>query len=110
MNNDKYNSVEDLLSAALGKTVAAPIIKSIAEESDMKTRYSKAVMAIVNPLCCEACRLVAEGPIDASTLGRFDRSLMYVCAECGNKRCPRLRWHGYQCCCSNEADQTPVRI
>lgn len=38
--------------------------------------------------------------------GRF--AIMHVCADCGNKRCPRATWHGYQCNRSNEPGQVAV--
>lgn len=28
-----------------------------------------------------------------------------VCANCGNKRCPKANWHGYKCTRSNEVGQ-----
>lgn len=33
---------------------------------------------------------------------------MNLCPTCGNKRCPRSQWHGYECSGSNEPDQTPA--
>jgi len=35
---------------------------------------------------------------------------MYVCADCGNKRCPRATFHGYQCNRSNEPGQEAVLV
>lgn len=35
-------------------------------------------------------------------------ALMYpfiVCADCGNKRCPKASWHGYKCTRSNKPGQ-----
>ena len=37
-------------------------------------------------------------------------SIMYpfiVCAECGNKRCPKSSWHAYKCTRANEFRQEP---
>ncbi len=50
---------------------------------------------------CEAERLKAKVAetgnwIDGLTTG------MMVCAECGNKRCPRAAWHGHVCTGSNK--------
>lgn len=45
--------------------------------------------------CCERCREQA----------RQLRTYMIVCPQCGNKRCPKAEWHGYQCTDSNEPGQ-----
>ncbi|QMU19329.1 hypothetical protein [Gordonia rubripertincta] len=34
-----------------------------------------------------------------------DEPIMHLCAMCGNKRCPKAKWHGYQCNNSNDLDQ-----
>ena len=33
------------------------------------------------------------------------RTHMILCPTCGNKRCPRADWHGYECTGSNELGQ-----
>lgn len=30
---------------------------------------------------------------------------MYICPDCGNKRCPKAAWHGYKCTRSNKPGQ-----
>lgn len=35
-------------------------------------------------------------------------SVFIVCNDCGNKRCPRAIWHGYECHRSNDVDQKPA--
>lgn len=40
----------------------------------------------------------------------FPQNLMYpfiICAQCGNKRCPKASWHGFKCTGSNAPGQTP---
>ncbi len=69
--------------------------------------YCGDIRLVVDATCCLACRLVIKGPQDIHSLGH---GIMYLCALCGNKRCPRLQWHGYKCTKSNEPDQVPERI
>lgn len=41
----------------------------------------------------------------------FPQNMMWpfiVCALCGNKRCPKASWHGFQCGRSNEPGQTAI--
>lgn len=52
----------------------------------------------VEPVCW--CRQCDETP-------PFRRS-MILCPTCGNKRCPKASWHGYQCTGSNEPGQLGV--
>jgi hypothetical protein len=33
---------------------------------------------------------------------------MFLCPKCGNKRCPKVEWHGYQCSGSNDLEQVPM--
>jgi hypothetical protein len=43
-----------------------------------------------------------------SAAGHFAESLsfpMYLCPECGNKRCPKATWHEMACTHSNEPGQ-----
>lgn len=30
---------------------------------------------------------------------------IYICPDCGNKRCPKAAWHGYKCTGSNKPGQ-----
>jgi hypothetical protein len=32
-------------------------------------------------------------------------TIMILCGECGNKRCPKASWHAYDCTHSNEPGQ-----
>lgn len=36
------------------------------------------------------------------------RSVFMVCSSCGNKRCPRANWHGYECTKSSDTGQIAV--
>lgn len=38
------------------------------------------------------------------------RSFMHICPDCGNKRCPRAAWHGWQCNGSNDSGQVGVPV
>lgn len=49
--------------------------------------------------CDQKIADAAEDPIEA-----FSRP-MIVCPECGNKRCPKARWHRNECTSSNAAKQ-----
>lgn len=47
-------------------------------------------------------RMIAEGKLDwALSLS----SPMWLCSECGNKRCPKATWHENECTHSNAPGQ-----
>jgi len=49
---------------------------------------------------CERCRDSRETDME-----RVLCRGMLLCPYCGNKRCPRVDYHGWKCCGSNEPDQ-----
>lgn len=47
---------------------------------------------------CQHCQ-------DKSPYATAGTRVMIVCQKCGNKRCPKAIWHGYECTDSNEPGQ-----
>ena len=66
------------------------------------------------PLCgCYSCARasVAAHPSPAGNIGPFDPRLcrMFLCPDCGNKRCPKATNHALECSGSNEPGQEGSR-
>lgn len=58
---------------------------------------------------CEACCIHYYVPGDGITQGGFElppwTTRMFLCSECGNKRCPHATDHRLACTGSNESNQ-----
>lgn len=53
--------------------------------------------------CGRCAGVVIDG---LNGVGIWAPHVMYLCPDCGNKRCPRATWHRYECTGSNEPGQT----
>lgn len=63
--------------------------------------------------CYECRKDIPVGPLDQQRFGGIaiteGMSRMFLCPECGNKRCPRASDHREPCSGSNEPGQTGSR-
>ena len=80
----------------------------------MRKYFNALVTTWANFSRCQCChcdsrrrriagRLLGKHPI---LLGA---SRMYLCSECGNKRCPKATYHKHRCTASNKPGQTGSR-
>lgn len=61
-------------------------------------------MSDLFPHCCARCH---ADQIRAESLPWWHaHSVMYVCHDCGNKRCPKATFHGNDCTGSNDPGQS----
>jgi phage terminase large subunit GpA-like protein len=71
--------------------------------SETLARYERAERhrKVLSAIDCATCfdDAVARGEVDD-----WER-WMFLCPECGNKRCPKATWHGAECTLSNEPGQ-----
>ena len=56
------------------------------------------------PPCCRKCFKLEQD--EAARQGKLLAPWFIVCAECGNKRCPKASDHTYECTGSNKPGQT----
>ena len=79
--------------------------KDLEEEADERARMAE--LKFAKPHCyCYNCNKDYTEP---GSVFPYVHSIMIVCPECGNKRCPHATDHSFACTGSNEPGQTGSR-
>lgn len=88
---ERRNDPTTMCPACEGKSPTCPACRGIG------------IVQVADSCGCITC--LDAKPRPAGQLGANSRQRMVLCPTCGNKRCPKSKWHGFSCSGSNNPGQ-----